>query len=440
MLGTPSVINPTPIFTVARDVHVVRNTVVPLPPVFSPPETLIYVVGSTSDDRLTWDFGTAFPYAPPVGQNVLQGPTDGFIAVLRASGTGHTFSYYGGDGDDGLTGVNGCAEFPENISVTGFTDQNGTVDIGAATYFFNNAFGPGNPGGNTALANATSQLLAIRADVIGGAGEDRPATMGLTSATAITNVPGFNTFGLNTNAPAPFVGQEAGGGVAVGNDGRTNVVGRTNPTGGYPFVGAGSRGPNVAADAVRTELDLVPQTNVPGLGRTDGTGFQAGLPVGVVFPPPLATGFTGGTTPFCALSEFGIQIGMPAPSLQRMLIDFEGAALAGATTNDAILVSRPPSQAGSIVLGVLQFGTPPAVPWVVLTGAEIWIGNPLAVNTIIPSLLNAGRAYRLHLAPFPGGVGQTISAQLVCLLAAPVGVVAGCNSVWAATPCLWFTY
>ena len=187
--------------------------------------------------------------------------------------------------------------------------------------------------------------------------------------------------------------------------------------------GASAAPPHSASDAGANWL---------GVGRTDGTGFQAGVPG---FPPAPASGFTGGTTPFCALAEFGIQIGQPAPGLQRMLIDFEGD-LVGGSTDAAIVVSRPTAQVGAIVAGVLEIGFPPAAPWLYLTGTEFWLGG--GVNVVYP-VVGADVPFRLQLlAPLPPG-GGLVSAQMVCLLAVPVtGPAAGCSSIVSASPALWF--
>lgn len=403
------------IHTIARDVHVGRSVDSPFP------TNLIYVVGSTDDGAFT-SGNAPFAVPPPAGFGALNGATDGFLAVYLDDAflNPFTFVYQGGPGDDGLTGVSGWNECSEHVTVTGFTATaaNG-VDIDVASYLFNNAIGA-NAAGNTGPLNNSLQLVQIRQAQFGGANEDRPAVMG--PIAALTTGPAWNQFGL---------GQESGGGIGVGPEGRANVVGRTTVGGGYPVVGGGARMQDLAFDAVRTEFDLVPQ-GVFGVGRTDGTGFQAGVPG--LFPPPVASGFTGGTTPFCALAPFGIQIGQPLPGLSRMLIDFEGA-LAPGSTNAAIVISRPTAQVGAIAAGVLQFGFPPAAPFAYITGTEFWLGG--GVFTTFPAI-GTNQAFRMQLLPLPAG-GGLVSAQLVCLLAAPVvGPAPGCASGWSASPALWF--
>jgi hypothetical protein len=481
MLGTPAVVQPgAPSFTMARDVRVVRNTdvLIDATPGPAPPEDLIYVVGSTSDPVFNWNLFQPWLALPPAAQAALLGPTDGFIAVLRENGNGVTFSYDGGPGDDGLTGVNAWSEFPEYVAVTGFSEvaytidpPSASVDILVSSYFYNNAYGPANPVGNTAPPNGTDQILRLRTTVIGGRiTEDRPTTMGPRSATQtgtagaiLANAPPFdNRFpgiagfvNLNTRGQGNvFVGQEAGGGVAVGPDGRINVVGRcddgTNLSPqGYPVLGGG-RFPVVNSwEAVRTEMDLLPPTapffpfpipTTPGVARTDGTGFQAltpGFPPAPV-PPATTTPFTGGTTPHCLLAEFGEQIGMPAPSLARMLIEVEGAIVSGATTNDAIIVSRPPFQTGGFAVGALQINAPTGGLFVPGGLAEIW--TPAAA-LVVPAVMAAGRAFRWPLPPLPGFGGQTLSAQFIGVLVAPIsGALPACSSTLVTSPCIWFTY
>lgn len=389
---------------------------------------VLYVVGSTNDQNAP----AGSVLSPLPAQAILNGPSDGFVAVLLLADQPSptppqlilwTAAFEGGPGADGLTGVSSWSDFSEHVSTVGFTDANGG-DITASNYWLNNTIGPANPPtppSTHPINTGDFNLLRIRQVAIGGTNQDVPAAMGANTAF---------TQGL---AWVSVLGQESGGGVAVAENGRIDVVGRTLSGGGYPVIGAAARAPDLLFDAVRTELDLtalvVGPTPLPAnVGRTDGTGTP---PAG--FPP--AAPFTGGTTPFCALSPFGYQIGMPAPALPRMLIDFEGALAAG-TTDAAILVSRPSSLAVNIAAGVLQFGFPPALPNAVPTGCEIWLGG--GVFATFPALA-ANQAFRLPLAPIPGGTGP-ISAQMVCLHFAPiVGAFPGCASLWTASPVLTFS-
>ena len=121
-----------------------------------------------------------------------------------------------------------------------------------------------------------------------------------------------------------------------------------------------------------------------------------------------------------------------------MLIDFEGdLALSGGNTTTAILIDRPNPQAGTVMIGVLELGLPPAVPWVMIGGlTEQWLGGGLAY-ILFPTATTVDQAYRLPLAPM-AGLGA-VSAQLTCMLATPIGGGA-CAFLWTASPALWFSY
>jgi len=410
----------------------------------------LYVVGSTSDPDFSSAFPTAFNYQPTQGQDTFGGNTDGFLATLFDIPTAvlapHTFSYWGGEGYDGLTGVNCWNEFADHVAVVGFTGTQSSADIGVSTFFFDNAFGPAVPTGSSARPSNLRELFEVRKLVIAGSSDDRPAVMGLENATDV--VTGtfsggqYDTFGL---------GQSSGGGVAVGNDGRIDVVGRTNPGGGgYPVEGVG-RAPDAGMDAVRTELDMLPQcvtTSLPGVGRTDGTGWQGpgSAPTFPVFPIP---GYTGGTTPDCAIRPFGFRIGEAAPPVQRMLIDYEGDAPDLGVDNAAIVVSRPPMVAGSVAVGVFWFSFPSTTaPYYYVDGTEIW-ADPASWVLQLDAWPN-NRPYRMPLFQFPTSGSGTISVQLCCLLDANPGsgtfgftqttFGTGCAAEFVASPALWFSF
>lgn len=409
---------------------------------------VLYVVGSTDDTAFETSAGVPFLQAPMVGQGVFGGATDAFVAVFRDTPglmLPQTWAYWGGAGTDGFTGVNCWNEFSEHIVAAGFTApaESTSHDIVTASYFFNNAFGGPPIAANTSPPNNSLKLLPIRNAIIGGTSDDRPAVMGMVNAT--DDVLGsmasltFETEGL---------GYSAGGGVAVGNDGRTDVVGRTRPTGGgYPVIGAQARGPDLGIDAVRTELDLVPASppTLPGVGRTDGTGFQGN---GAAFP---LVGYTGGTTPACGLAQFGRRIGEPLPSMTRMLIDYEGSPPASSVDDLAILVTRPTTYLGSWAVGVLWINLPLTTGAPVINGVEFW-GDPVTW-VLVMDAWPGSRAYRLRLHPNLA-TSQTVSAQLYCLLDLTPGAgpvlgatlvdltpgVAGCESEFTASPALWFSY
>jgi hypothetical protein len=409
MLGNPG----AGVATLARDVCIgFDSSGVPGVP------HAVYVVGSTSDPMFL--AGVATP--PPATGAALAGPSDGFVLLSLESGLLFGGAFHGGPGDDGLTGVNCWNEFGGHIGVTGFTDQNGTIDIDVGTYLQNATFGPANPAGNTAPANGTFGLLAMRRTQVGGANEDRPAVMGPISATT-AGLP-FATNGL---------GQESGGGIAVGLSGRINTVGRTTAGGLYPVVGG--RPQAVGFDAVRSELDMVVAAVglLAGTGRTDGTGFQTG---GAAFP---ILGLEGGTTPICSLADFGVRIGEPAPELQRMFVDVEGGIATG-STDAAVVLVRPTNDAtAAFTVAVLQFGLPPAPPWLNITGADFWLGDPAANFVSLAELVQPLQGFRVPLFPLTGT--STISVQFIGLLTTPVvGPAPGCSSVFTASPALFFSF
>jgi hypothetical protein len=161
-----------------------------------------------------------------------------------------------------------------------------------------------------------------------------------------------------------------------------------------------------------------------------------------LWPPLFADGcYRVLRTSACAALGAGFQIGLPAPSLPRMLIDFEGA-LAVASANAAIVIVRPtPEVPGTVPplvsIGALQFGFPPAAPFAYITGTEFWLGGGPPATFVA---LGSNRVFRMGLSPLPGP-GGLVSAQLVCLVTTPVvGPAAGCTSGTTASPALWFSW
>jgi hypothetical protein len=88
---------------------------------------------------------------------------------------------------------------------------------------------------------------------------------------------------------------------------------------------------------------------------------------------------------------------------------------------------------------VLQFGLPPAAPWVVFGGAEIWLGDPNAGFTVFPEVAQPARCFRLPLLTLTNSP-LSVSAQYIGLLLTPVSAGPGCSLEWVASPALWFTY
>ena len=394
---------------------------------------VIYVAGSTDDPNFSAGQFT-FTKAPPAAQATLQGPTDGFLAVLREFPTSgalppvgvgfmvpHTYSYWGSSADDGLTGVNCWNEFGEHVGVTGWQATGTSGDIGVSTYFLNNAFGPSST--NSSPPNDTQQLLLVRDTLIGGTSDDRPTRMGFRNA---TDAPQYSDYGLD---------RPEGGGVAVRNDGRMHSVGSTNPTGGgYPVVNG--RNPDMGIDAVRTVLDMVPPGSgaAVGVGRTDGTGFQG---AGFIYPP--AGGLSGGTTPLCGLRPFGRRVGETPPILTHMLIDYEGVPPATNGNDSAILVTRPPS-VGVLTGGVLSvtLTSPSAQIWP--TGVEVWL-DPLTPYTLLLAFWEPNRAFRMRLPQLLGSWTMTVQyLQLLDPSLTPVSLGTGCSSVYAASQAMFFSW
>jgi hypothetical protein len=183
-------------------------------------------------------------------------------------------------------------------------------------------------------------------------------------------------------------------------------------------------------------FDMLP----PGVGRTDGTGDQGHI----VLPP----GFSGGTTPLCALPPFGKLIGAPVPAVPlvpRVLIDYLGKNPLPGNADGAILISRPtaPGSAGpgSFVLGAMQFGFPnsPVPPLMLGNGVEMYTTNN-------PYIYVAGLGYpnQVHLellAPLPAvGLPMTVQMFFSVLSTVQGGVgPAPCpgTSDLTATPALW---
>ncbi|MCA8974371.1 MAG: hypothetical protein KDC98_06595 [Planctomycetes bacterium] len=401
--------------TVARDVLVQRGLD------SQTPADLVVIVGSTDDDDLL--IGNASQGMWGVdnpGPDTTRNGIDGFVIWgnwTPASGiwySGGTF--HGGSADEELTGVQGWNEFSDCFAVVGTNSSgyHGGPDIELGSYFRLPGILP-------------SGLGALTAGQLGGSNSERPTAMGLLNATSST-VP-WNTFTL---------GDPAGGGIAVDQQARTTIVGTTVST-NYPFVG-GLTKQSPGFDAVRTAVDLLPV----GTGRTDGTGPTAAT----TGPFPLP-GFTGGTTPFCALTTYGNRIGRPAPVLPRMQIDFLGVP-AGSSTNTAIVVSRPTPGGWGNLLG-LQYGFPngpTSPPYLGYDGLEGWITDPTSVVYSVAVVADTPLVFSLTSPLPPGPV--IFSVQLACLM--PGSTIPGGNAsvspqcpttIWTtatASPALWVSY
>jgi hypothetical protein len=193
----------------------------------------------------------------------------------------------------------------------------------------------------------------------------------------------------------------------------------------------------------------------PGVGRTDGTGDP--------LPGGLPAGYTGGTTPACALSPFGIQIGgvvqgvvlgdLTYPYLQRVLMDFDGTGPAvlpnppSPLANASVVFVRPPSSpvSGSsapwqptIVASALRIGFP--LPAMGPEAQELWAPDQL----VLVGISQPNRPLRQRLMPQPGTTipvpaGIEITVQLVSLVYSPIpgGACNGQLTTLVAGPALW---
>jgi hypothetical protein len=381
-------------------------------------QQLFAIVGSTSDADLFVPGATPLPWAPPTP---LAGATDGFLMMATDGPAGPVLQggvFYGGPGDDGFTGAQSWSEYPDQIVAAGFTQgpEGGTqFDIGVASYYL--------------VSNVTgvppSGIRLVRQGQVGGvmvdplspapSADERPAGMGLINATTV-GLP-FAMFGL---------GDPAGGGVAVDQRARVNVVGYTDSIDfpGIGFTGTVGRGrdPAPPADAVRVVVDMLPPALAGqpfGVGRTDGSGSQGTF--------VLLAGMSGGTTPLCALSSFGRLLGNPVPTLSRILLDYEGDVPMAGVLNGAILVSRPSNLTLAAGLTAWQWDLPGAMgtptPGVVLlppliNGVEVFATQAFVSGPLVyAGVMFPGHSLRVPVnfavpLPLPA---QAMTVQVFCL-------------------------
>lgn len=331
---------------------------------------MMVVVGSTDDDQF---FGaTIFTTTPPFG-----GMTDGFVALMFEGAATQTGVFVGGAGPDGCTGVQGWNEYLDQFSVASFTETvAGNQNMLIESYYIE-APDPGFFLSDEIRLLRQQQIGGSMPPMLGGSPAggvtERPAGMGAINATTIGLA--FPTAGL--------LGDPAGGGIAVDQLARVNVVGYTEATDFLTgFTGLVGRGRDAApaADAVRVVCDMLPPPRVAptvqafGVGRSDLSGSQG--------PFVLPAGMTGGTTPACALSPFGRRILDPVPVLSRMLLDYEGdAPAANVVTNGSLIISRPTS----VVFTAWQWDIPGA--GVVPTPPFLILAPPFAngIETFVPN-------------------------------------------------------
>lgn len=423
-LGTPNT-ETQQYFTIARDVLVLKDGY----PGTAALLDMVAVAGSTNDPL----FAVTAVTAPSPAHSVLQGDTDGFLATvidIAAAPVLFQAALHGGDDRDGLTGVQGWNEFPDQMCVAGFRLSLADQDLIVASYHL---------GMDSPTAASFSQLRSVRDDVFGGSSVERPAAMGAVHATTV-GLP----FVTGPTTDPLLLGEPAGGGVAVDERARVNVVGQTLSTdylASYTVTTAG-RATNAVPDAMRTVVDMLPFATSAGIGRTDGTGDPNGF--------SIASGFSGGTTPECALSPFGWRIGEFRPELKRMLVDYVGPAPGVGVTGASLVVSRPtapilPSGAPSSIMGAFfEITIPGNTPYFHMPdGIEVWVSPQ---NVLSPLFVDPNQAYRVDLL-FPTGSSGPLAVQFFCLIdpASPIsgGIPGSCTPSTAtvtATPAIWIPY
>jgi len=416
----------------------------------------IMLVGATNDvefNPLTTQLSDLFGvlgsspvsgYGPPPGSATVK---DGFLLKMRdiidwpVSGAGIVSPYqvmatFQGAADGGYCGVAAWSEHASHVYVAGRG-----ADISVTSF-------------------DADSLVPIRGDVILSVAVEEVAAMGIAHCTdsdaGVLNPkleyyqgpPGVH----NPNQGLGALGSPAGGGLAVDPRGRLNVAGSTSSV-GYPVVSDSlfpasparpyfsQPGQPNESNGIRTMLDMLPYR----VGRSDGTGEQ--IHNGVWIPAPLA-GWTGGTTPTCALLPFGRRVGEVLPAgtvpLDRMLVDWDGSA-PQASSSYAIVIDAPPP--GWQLLGtVIQWGVPtlppppsPGQSALTFGGIENWVTNGVSHSFVVGT-----NRVTFALPPaLPGGV--TYSAQVVAFLAAPLVPVAPAScpvpvGPFAATPAIVFSY
>ena len=363
----------------------------------------LWLVGSTTDPAL--------PVAAAFQTSLLGSTNSGFIAVsddialqpwTRTTTTPSWFthlSYFGTNANDGLYGIAAWNEFPDHVAILGDTRPTGALldaDLVVATVFRDT------PG--------TGALKLLRSHRIVAAGHEVPAAPSPVAA--------------NGGLQLPLHQHPGGGGIAVDQNGRVTIVGSTDAS-GFPVTN-GNYHTN-GTDAIRARFDMLPVGAC--VGGLDG--IYAPYPS---YHPPQCIdpiGFAGGTTPVCALSQFGNRIGGAAPSLMRSLIDLEGTPGPGAVT--AILIDRPPATTG-VIGAVLQYGLPLTTP-TLHSGAEIWTdASAVAVGYLLAP--GPGTSLRFPLQAWPNVGGFHFTVQCVCLTTTNLGCT-GANVV--ASPAMFLT-
>jgi hypothetical protein len=410
--------------TVARDIHAAYAAHPALP---DPASHRLAIVGSTNDSMMMNGVGPGVA-VPSVA---FQGPTDGFLLVaqdipsffpLVLSG-----EFQGKAGQSGWCGVHSWSEFLDHITVAGWTEPEvGNQDLELVSFLVDTTVAP------------SFALRELRRGTIPTPAVEIPAAMG----TAVATSPPFPAV---TNWMDSGLGSPAGGGIAMDERGRVQVVGSTDPglagSSSFPVEPVGdplARAWLSGVDAVRAVVSMLP----PGVGRTDRSGQQIHN-LGVI--PAAPAGFTGSTTPTSHLLPTGLRpiTDPPQPCpLRRLLIDWEGpepgpslpppstCPTCPATPQHFLIVDRPP-ETWQLLGSVVQFGVPTA-PTALIPGLDIEDWVPFGVPTSM--LIASGQlSVRIPLL-LPPGTGLTFSAQVFLLwdrCSAPS---------LAATPAIVFSY
>lgn len=400
-----------PVTTVARDVTVGLEAHLFAP---APPLHRFAIVGSTNDATL---MNSLQPLVWTAPTNTFAGPTDGFLVTVqdRALAGQPQFwntTFQGSDEPSGWCGVHAWNEFLDHISVYGWVQGDSSQDLEMVSFV-----------DCSSGSSGVTPLLELRRGTIPTPGREVPAAMGEWVATAppAPAVVDWDPFDLES---------PAGGGICMDERGRLDLVGSTEPVGttapGFPHTGLFSRPWLSGVDAVRSVATMLPMH----VGRTDRSGEQVHA-WGTIPPPPA--GFTGSTTPTCALLPFGRQIGSAVPPLRRMLVDWEGdLPYANPVPVHFLRVDRPPDT-WQFAATLVQFGVPTA-PTTLVSGIENWVPSGIVTNVLIPSS-GLVRVPLLLPAPPPGGI--TFSAQV---LTASLVSFACTGDVFAATPAIVFSY
>ena len=374
------------------------------------------VVGSTTDPGFDGLAGPCTSGAANAGFLVMTpDPNSAFTQIRRFPIPGDPCI------SSGLTGVAGWNEHPDHLTLYGWTQENGPDTELLVMSVFR----------DTTAGGVSPPLQVLRRMVVRTDSTDMPGSVDGAPATFPTAaaVTGHFAEGLP-------LGNCAGGGVAVDPSGRVTVVASTSGDVGFPVISrAGvARGPSAALPAIglpifngiMARIDMLPI----GACRSDGTGFCPTLTWGPDAP--------GGTTPACALSRFGNQVGvLPGPALERMLLDLDGELVAGQTLK--LIVDRPPPTT-AVIGSVWHLGFPVSAPvFLPDHDIELWYmaGGPPAFGVIPPS----GASIREVVNTAPLQAGFSFMVQYVCLLAQPlVGTPCpGTNLSLAASPALVFS-